>query len=260
MAMISSYTYNAHEGLQTHCHSFGHIILVLTKSFYVKFNQREYTLTPRQIGFIPPGIPHEYDCRGSALTLNIPAEMIKETDLLFLTENCVLEINQKLEPLISLIKQEVENSSPQSDSLRYLFYYLYDKFVEQYRMPSLQYMHDHYADEISMSQLAAMENYNVSYYTNWFRKKIGCTPSDYLKMLRIEKAKEILTTTRYRIIDVAMQVGYTNNSSFTRAFGAVTGMTPNQYRHQTARGQTKVKIPPEREEYHENHQTSHPGI
>ena len=49
-------------------------------------------------------------------------------------------------------------------------------------------------------------------------------------MVRMEKAKEILQTTRYRIIDVAMQVGYTNASSFTRVFRETTGMTPNQYR------------------------------
>ena len=55
-------------------------------------------------------------------------------------------------------------------------------------------------------------------------------PSEYLQMVRIDKAKEILATTRYRILDVAMQVGYNNGSSFARAFKAVTGITPNQYR------------------------------
>ena len=231
MAFISSYTFNAHEGLQKHQHSHGHIIIVLTQTFYMRFLNREFVLTPRLIGFIPPDLPHEFGCSGQALTLNIPAEMIKSTDLLFLTENCTLEINEKLEPLISLIKQEVEGSRAHSNSLRYLFYYLYDKFVEQYRMPSLQYMHENYAEELSIAKLAALENYNVSYYASWFKKRTGCSPSDYLKMVRIEKAKEILTTTRYRIIDVAMQVGYSNSSSFTRTFREVVGMTPNQYRH-----------------------------
>ena len=229
MSTISSFTFNAREGRQTHQHSHGHIIIVLTQTFYIRFLDQEHLLTPRLIGFVPPGVPHEFGCTGSALTLNIPAEMIKPTDLIILTEHSTLEIDAKLEPLISLIKQEVGGSS-HSNSLRYLFYYLYDKFADQYRMPSLQYMHENYADAINIAQLAAMENYNVSYYTSWFREKIGCNPSDYLKMVRMEMAKEILTTTRYRIIDVAMQVGYTNSSSFTRAFHAMEGMTPNQYR------------------------------
>ncbi len=232
MAFISSYTYYAHEGPRRHCHSHGHIIIVLTQTFYMRFSGREYRLSPRQIGFVSPGVPHEYGGNGQTLTLNIPAEMIKSTDLLFLTEHCVLEINEKLEPLISLIKQEVENSRTHSDSLRYLFYYLYDKFVEQYRMPSLQYMHENYADDIHITRLAALENYNISYYTSWFKKRIGCTPSEYLQMVRIDKAKEILATTRYRIIDVAMQVGYMNSSSFTRTFREIVGVTPGQYRRQ----------------------------
>lgn len=240
MAFISSFNFNAQQGLKTHQHSHGHIILVLDQTFYVKFANREYVLTPRLIGFVPPGVPHKYGCTGQALTLNIPAEMIKSTDLLFLTENCVLEINEKLEPLVTLIKQEVEDNPSHGDSLRYLFYYLYDKFVEQYRMPSLQYMHENYADEINIAQLAAMENYNVSYYTSWFKKKIGCSPSDYLKMVRIEKAKEILATTRYRVLDVAMQVGYNDGSAFARAFRAVEGVTPNQYRRQAKDAASRI--------------------
>lgn len=243
MASISSYTFSAQQGLKTHQHSHGHIILVLNQTFYVKFLGKEHILTPKSVGFVPPNVSHEYGCTGSALTLNIPAEMIKSTDLIFLTEHCELEINEKLEPLISLIKQEVESSSSHnSDSLRYLFYYLYDKFAEQYRMPSLQYMHENYADEIGIARLAAMENYNVSYYTSWFKKKIGCIPSDYLKMVRMEKAKEILATTRYRIIDVALQVGYSSSSSFTRAFRSVVGVTPNQYRRQAVEDKRRTGI------------------
>ena len=87
--------------------------------------------------------------------------------------------------------------------------------MEQGRLPSLKYMEENYASEITIRELAALENYNVSYYTEWFKKNVGCLPSEYLRMIRIEKAKEILATTRYRIIDIAMQVGYFNSSSFT---------------------------------------------
>lgn len=198
MAFISSYTFYAHEGLRSHTHSHGHIIIVLNQTFYISFAGREYTLTPDLIVFVPPGVNHVFGCTGQALTLNIPAEMIKSTDLLILTDNCVLEISDRLRPLVSLIKQEVEGGEAHSDSLRYLFYYLYDKFVEQYRLPSLQYLQENYASDINIARLAAIENYNVTYYTSWFKKKTGCTPSDYLKMVRIEKAKEMLFTTRYR--------------------------------------------------------------
>jgi AraC-like DNA-binding protein len=159
--------------------------------------------------------------------------MVKTSDLLFFSEDPVLTIDEKLEPLVILIRQEVESGSS-SDSIRYLYYYLYDKFVERYKLPSLQYIHDNYAGDISVAQLAAIENYNVSYYTDWFKRKVGCLPSEYLKMVRIDRAKEILATTKYRIVDIALQVGYCSSSSFTRAFKAAEGISPLQYRKQAS--------------------------
>ena len=228
MSAISSFTVNSSVNIQVHSHEYAHIILPLRQNFYVKFLGRAYNLTPHQIGFVPPGVLHEFGCPGTALTLNIPAEMVKSTDLVFLSENCVLDIDSRLEPLICLIKQEIDRSD--------------DKFVERHRLPSLRYMHENYAEPVSIAKLAALENYNASYYTDWFKRKVGCMPSEYLQMVRIDKAKEILATTRYRVLDVAMQVGYINSSSFARAFKSVTGLTPGQYRKQISENKSLEKI------------------
>ncbi|MBP1553556.1 MAG: helix-turn-helix transcriptional regulator [Oscillospiraceae bacterium] len=231
MAFISGYIVTAQQKVNNGQHSHGHIVIVIAGTCCVSFENQQYNLTSRQICFIPPNTVHTMESTGNVLVLDVPEEMIKSIDLVFLTENSILEINENLAPLITLIRYEVENRNfTNNESLRYLYYYLYDKFVEQYRLPSLQYIHENYADEISITKLAAIENYNVSYFTSWFKKKTGCVPSDYLKIVRIEKAKEILTTTRYRVIDVALQVGYKDSSAFIRAFSGLVGMTPNQYR------------------------------
>ena len=263
MSVISSLHYSFPGDVRTHSHPQGHIILPLTKYFYIAFNGKEYYLTTDQIGFVPPGVEHSYSCPGEALTLNIPPEMIKASDLVFLTENCVRQIDERLAPLIALIRQEAADPLVGSDSLRYLFYFLYDKLVGKGRSPSLRYMEENYASEISMKEMAELENYNVSYYTEWFKKSVGCLPSEYLRMVRIEKAKEILATTRYRIIDVALQVGYVNSSSFTRAFREVEGITPNQYRKKardSARADLVQTIPVERSDLYENGAASDPAI
>jgi AraC-like DNA-binding protein len=132
-------------------------------------------------------------------------------------------------PLIELITSEITRN-PDSDSLRYLYYYLYDKLVEANVPKSQQYIHEHFAEPITIVELAQLENYNVSYYTDWFKRKFGVSPSSYLRNFRIEKAKELLLTTHYRLIEIAMQVGYNSNASFTRAFKEATGMSPIAYR------------------------------
>ena len=240
MAFISGYIVNAQQQGSDNQHEHGHIIIVISGLCNVSFENQQHNLTSKHTCFIPPNTVHKLECTGNVLVLDVPAEMIKSIDLVLLTENSILEIDENLAPLIKLIRYEVENRNyTNNESLRYLYYYLYDKFVEQYRLPSLQYIHENYADEISITQLAAIENYNVSYFTSWFKKKTGCVPSDYLKIVRIEKAKEILVTTQYRVIDVALQVGYKDSSAFIRAFSGLVGMTPNQYRRMALENKTE---------------------
>lgn len=229
--MISSYTIERSEAALTHTHPHAHIILPVQETFLIQFGNHSYEVTPRQFAFVPPGVSHTYHCKGLSITLNIPAEMVKPVDLALLTENSVVDIDEKLELLVDLIKREVQDPESSKESLRYLFYYLYDRFVERHRMPSLRYIHANYAGPVSIAKLAGIEGYSTPYYTEWFKKKVGCMPSEYLQALRIEKAKEILTTTHYRVLDVALQVGYSNSSSFVRAFKAVAGTTPDEYRH-----------------------------
>jgi len=231
MPNISSYTVETASVLQTHTHRHAHMILPVQGFFFIRFRGAEYQLLPGQICFCPPETEHDYRCQGETLVLNIPKEMVKPTDVDFLSEKAVLEVDERLEPLVRLIKQEVEDPMSRSESVRYLFYYLYDKFVERRSFPALVKMKDNYADpSFSIAELAEMENYNNSYFTEWFKEKTGFTPSEYLHRIRMEKAQEILESTHYRILDVALQVGYTNASSFSRAFRNYAGMTPQQYR------------------------------
>jgi len=94
----------------------------------------------------------------------------------------------------------------------------------------MRYISDHYDEPITVTQLAEMENYNVTYYNDWFKSQTGFPPSLYLRYVRISKAKELLTQTNFNIMEVAAMVGYSSNSTLTRAFHSLTGMTPKEYR------------------------------
>ena len=155
--------------------------------------------------------------------------MIKPVDLEILSSQRVLPIEGPLVPLIALIKDEIRHN-PNSNTVRYLYYYLYDKLVESNGIKSLRYIRDHFSEPVSVAQLAYIENYNVSYFNSWFKRQTGYSPSNYLRHLRIEKAKELLLTTHYSLINIALQVGYNSNSSFTRAFKETEGMSPSHWK------------------------------
>lgn len=51
-----------------------------------------------------------------------------------------------------------------------------------------------------------------------------------LHSIHISRAKELLEDTNYTVMDIAVMVGYSSNSTFTRAFLSIVGMTPKEYR------------------------------
>lgn len=81
-----------------------------------------------------------------------------------------------------------------------------------------------------VGNLAEIENYNATYYSDWFKQQTGVSPSMYLRSIRISRAKELLEDTNYTVMDIAVMVGYSSNSTFTRAFHSIVGMTPKEYR------------------------------
>ena len=59
---------------------------------------------------------------------------------------------------------------------------------------------------------------------------MGMSPLEYLTLLRVEHAKELLSSTSLTIRDISAKVGYYDSGSFIRRFKQVTGETPLQYR------------------------------
>ena len=75
-----------------------------------------------------------------------------------------------------------------------------------------------------------MEHYNPVYYSEWFKRNMGITVSEYIKNLRIDKAKKLLADTDLSIFEIAQSVGYEHNSSFTRSFKECEKVSPSQFR------------------------------
>lgn len=214
-----------------HVHSYAHILLPLKSRMVVRYSENTYNITSQQLCFVPPNYFHHCWCLTEIVQINIPSYMINNEDINILKDHPILPIEGVLIPLTNIIKEEVQKN-PDSSSIRYLYYYLYEKLVETQRIKSVQYIQEHFDEPITLEQLAELENYNITYFCEWFKKKIGFSPSDYIRYIRIQKAKNLIQTTNYRIIDIALQVGYNNHSSFSRAFKNIEGISPLKYKRQ----------------------------
>ena len=183
------------------------------------------------IGYIPSKVSHKYSGESNAksLLINVSPKLIKENDKEILLSNCRYILDDRLQQIVDYLKNEIENGS-HIEPAKYLFFYIYDKIVEVRKYKSVAYIHDNYQDTIKISTLADLECYNVTYYTDWFKKNVGMVPSEYIKRIRTEKTKDLLLTTHYNLTQISSQVGYSHSSTMCKVFKAITGVTPKEYR------------------------------
>lgn len=94
-----------------------------------------------------------------------------------------------------------------------------------------RYLLVHYEEpDLSLAKVAEYVGLNEKYFTNKFTKEAGETFSSYLTGLRIQKAKELLRTTTFKVYEIAEMVGYHNTEHFNRTFKKLNGVSPAQYR------------------------------
>lgn len=91
------------------------------------------------------------------------------------------------------------------------------------------HMEEHYADELTMDQLAGIAELSPKYFAEVFRKAYGLSAMEYLTQIRLNKAKQLILGTGGRLRDVAHQVGYKDEFYFSRRFKKEFGLSPTAY-------------------------------
>lgn len=102
-------------------------------------------------------------------------------------------------------------------------------------LPVARYIEHHYADPISMSEMAEMAGLSSTHFNRRFRQLLRLTPTAYLRSVRVQVAQSLLATTSRTLAEIAVDVGFTDQSHLTRRFREVTGMTPAAWRKRFVR-------------------------
>lgn len=93
-----------------------------------------------------------------------------------------------------------------------------------------EYIHEHLDQNLTLTKLAARANLSTHYFASLFKQSTGFSPHQYITRCRIEKAKQLLQQTELPIIEIALEVGFQNQSHFTRVFRQHLKVTPKAYR------------------------------
>jgi AraC-like DNA-binding protein len=97
-------------------------------------------------------------------------------------------------------------------------------------LSTVSYMNKNLQKQIDMNELAARVYLSHSGLIWKFRQELGTTPSQYLILLRLRYAKQLLLNHPYTIAEVAELCGYSNPFYFTNAFHRYAGMSPSEFR------------------------------
>ncbi|AUX43534.1 transcriptional regulator [Sorangium cellulosum] len=109
---------------------------------------------------------------------------------------------------------------------------------------ALVYLGEHYVEPIALAQLARHARVSASHLSYLFKSSLGMSFKPFLGRLRVERAKQLLESSRQRITDVAIAVGFADLSYFEKLFRRLVGVSPRVYRRHTApsgRGDGKVR-------------------
>lgn len=96
----------------------------------------------------------------------------------------------------------------------------------------MDYCAKHYGEDISLGILCQDIHMNLSYVSHLFKQEQGISFTEYLKNIRINKAKTLLTTTDLKLHAIAKRVGIHNYKYFAKLFKKQVGVTPTEYRTQ----------------------------
>jgi two-component system response regulator YesN len=108
--------------------------------------------------------------------------------------------------------------------------------------PAINYIDANYDKPVTLAEIARASHLSVSRLAHIFKEQMGITIIDYLTNVRIERAKQLLLSTDQNCTEICFQVGYNNQSYFTRTFKELVGMTPRQFREKNLRKE-KISIP-----------------
>lgn len=92
-----------------------------------------------------------------------------------------------------------------------------------------EYLEAHYTEEISLEDVAEYVNISPQYFSKLIKKHTGFNFIDWLSMLRVNKAKELLTNSNLTVKEVCYMVGYKDPNYFSRIFKKKIGLTPSEY-------------------------------
>ena len=94
----------------------------------------------------------------------------------------------------------------------------------------INYINDYLSQDLHLAELANLVQISPYYFGRLFKQSTGITPHQYVTQCRIEKAQQFLKRRDLSITYISQQIGFHDQSHFSKTFSKIVGLTPKKYR------------------------------
>ena len=242
-----NYSKHSHDSLAFSVFSHGNIEVVYHDIGEVEVNSKQVIVyNPHQVHVTKSkkkNVKNYY-------TLHIDSTWVKEIqDELFSNKDCFIYLQNIIdeksiyEKIYELSKAIYFDKELELEKLKELIKEIIEKYTlleekENKEEPELikkveEYINKNIEEQISLEDISKAVSYDESYITRVFKKKYGLTPHAYIINKRVQKAKEKLALSKdVNLAQLSNEVGFYDQSHFSKVFKKVFAMTPNKYRKQ----------------------------
>ncbi len=247
--------------IPAHWHNSVEIVYMLNGNATVFLEGTEYRVVPGEFLVIDTKQIHEYRCTHTYMMLIIRVEddliqslMGNKRDFRFLcsreelTKELVtpyLEIADKLKELTRLFLQRGKgfrlgcNSIVLDVMYRLVLNFSFPLYKDDLPEPSrnqlrtkeiIEYIDQHYAEPLSLEQIAEQFGLNSDYFSRMFRKNVGIPFTQHINYVRLTHIYHDICSTDNPIMEILDKHGFTNYKLFSRMFKELYGETPRDVR------------------------------
>ena len=101
---------------------------------------------------------------------------------------------------------------------------------------ALRYIARHYTEPLCLEEVAEHVSLSPAYFSGLFRRCVGMRFVDYVNQVRVEESRRLLAGADFAIVDIAVALGFGDQSYFSKVFKKYTGVSPKRYRQERESG------------------------
>lgn len=254
--------------VKKHWHRSLELLMILDGDLHITIDDESYELHSEDILLINSNCIHELRSQGAVMiAVQIKPESFSHVNIDW--DNIIFNCNSATKDnpesfhgiqfaIANLIRQNAYRSEGTECKNYSLAYYLLSELIDNFMVPVtnavkskqkyvqrleriINYLQDHYQENLSLSDLAELEQLSVPYLSSFFDKYMGIKFSQYYMDLKLEHAVDNLLRTKDSIETVAINNGFTESHSFVRAFKKKYKMLPSVYRKSKRKDDTNLQ-------------------